>query len=642
MLKQFELSTPSHEAIRARLRVLATTDLHMHILPYDYLSDCPVDGWGLTNTSKLIDQARKEHPNTILLDNGDFLHGTAMGDLVVEQYRAASGSADPVVHPMIAAMDHIGYDAATLGNHDFDRGLEVLLDAVEQASFPVISANTVVNRGTDPTRDSTLVAPYAMLHRTITDECGCLHDIHIAVIGFLPPGSLRIGHNSGAAPDTRDIIETARAFVPYVKARGADIVIALAHSGIGEDAHIHGMENALRPLSRIAGIDAIIGGHSHQVFPCEEQDLPDETQDTGCLNEVPCVVPGFWGSHLGVIDLDLEFGASGWAVVSGKGALQKVASVNETKNGGTHDTTSAKPALPNWFQKLHENTLQYMRSPIAKSRCDLDNFLGIVGADRATRLVQEAMIDHARRIQAEHLITDLPVLASSAPFKSGGLAGPNYYTKVQAGEITVRSISDLYLFPNELALVQTSGAYIKDWLERSASLFNQVQPHERFVNLKDDSTPGYLLESVLGLTYEIDLSQAARFTPAGAIAGLGGGRIVNLRHQGQLVKDTDQFLLATSDFRVRGGGGFPVAPANSMIAIPPLAIRDIVKAYICRLKVIDVPNSPIWSFSKQDGASVCFRSSPQAESIAKAYPWLTIKRMVKADHQGFAYYEMEL
>nr|WP_282569283.1 bifunctional 2',3'-cyclic-nucleotide 2'-phosphodiesterase/3'-nucleotidase [Aliiroseovarius sp. S1339] len=641
-MKRLEQCRSPKGATQARLRILATTDLHMHILPYDYLADRPVEGWGLTNTAKLIEAARAEEPNTILLDNGDFLHGTAMGDLVVEQYRAAGGADAPKVHPMIAAMDNLGYDAGTLGNHDFDRGVEVLFDAIAQAGFPIVSANTVLKRAAVPTQDTTLVPPFAMLNRQIIDTNGTPKDIRIAVIGFLPPGSLKLGHNSGKAPETRDIVETAKAFVPHLRARGADVIVALAHSGIGDATHVEGMENALLPLSGVAGIDAIVGGHSHQTFPDQTSPVvgPDGLSDY--LNRVPTVVPGFWGSHLGVIDLTLEHDGDGWRVLSGKASLRKVEAARCPRATATPQTHQASNGFPNWFQLLHERTLSHMRTPIAQCSQDLDNYLALVGGDRATRLVQEAMSDHARRYQVEILGSDLPVLASSAPFKSGGLAGPNYYSHVHAGQMTLRSLSDLYVFPNELTLIRATGVFLKIWLERSASLFNQVLPGERAVALKDAGTPGYLLESVLGLTYQIDLSQPARFTPAGAASGLGGGRIFDLRHNGQLVGDDDTFLLATSDYRACGGGGYPIAPADQIVATPPLAIRDVLKAYVQQTGLIKVGADPIWRFADVAGASVWFKSSPNAQPACQNHPWLSIRCVTDRDEDGFAHYEMEL
>ena len=621
--------------VTASLRILATTDLHMHIIPYDYLSDQPVEGWGLTNTARLIRNARREVENTLLLDNGDFLHGTAMGDMVVEQYHAADTGDLPGIHPMIAAMDHLGYDAGNIGNHDFDRGVQVLLSAVEQAGFPIVSANTITKRAASPTRDTTLIPPFTILKRDIRDDSGVMREIKVGVIGFLPPGSLNFVGSSEGQPETRDIVEVAEAFVPHVRACGADIIVALAHSGIGEGAHIDGMENALVPLSRVDGIDLIIGGHSHQTYPASGTDRK-------ALNGVPTVVPGFWGSHLGVVDLGLEHDGNAWQVRSDQSRLRKVSAARQNKHQKSVGNDRAAPPLPNWFDNLHNDTLAHMRTPIAHCAHDLDNYFALVGADRATRLVQEAMVDHARRYQKEVLQSDLPVLASSAPFKSGGLAGPNYYTHVHKGEMTLRSLSDLYVFPNELALLEVSGAFLEEWLERAASIFSQVMPGERAVPLKEDSTPSYLLETVLGLQYQIDPSQPARFTPTGAVSGLGGGRITNMRHQGRLVTHDDRFLLATSDFRALGGGGYPRPPKEWRVDIPPISVRDVLREYVSKGREVCVNADPIWRFAKVAGASVSIKSAPMAFQMCESYPWLSISLADKRDIDGFAHYHIEL
>ena len=634
---------------------MATTDLHMHILPYDYLSDNRVDQWGLANTACLIHAARQQVPNSILLDNGDFLHGTAMGDLVLERAGLDDAPAiDVATHPMIAAMNHLDYDAANLGNHDFDRGVDVLLGAIGQASFPVLSANSVLRRAACPTQDTTLMPPFTILHRKVTDTGGAVRDLGIGVLGLLPPGSLRQGSGQDNLPETRDIVETARAYVPLMRQNGADIVIVLAHSGLGGSAHVPNMENALVPLSRLDGIDAIVGGHTHQVFPAGDHAAHGPNSTEGRLNGIPTVMPGFWGSHLGIVDLDLTHQDGRWQVSSAKVDLRAVTGADRTPANSvvktpstlrklhTPPTPASAPDLPTLLDGLHEKTLSHMRTRVGHSLEDLDTYLALVGADNATRLVQVAMADYAHQIQQDMAGEVLPVLASSAPFKSGGLGGANYYSDVPAGDITLRSVSDLYIFPNELILVRATGAYLKDWLERSVSIYNQVLPGDRRVALKEDATPGYLLEAVFGLTYQVDLSQPARFTPAGAASGLAAGRIIDLCHNAQAVHDDDEFLLATSDFRARGGGGFPVAPADRIMPTPPIAIRDVLKAFVERNEVIEVSPAPIWRFANVPGASIMFKSSPRAATAVQKYPWLSIDCVTARDAKGFAHYEMEL
>src|SRR6056297_82491 len=164
-----------------RLRLLATSDVHGTILPFDYSSGCSGGGFGLARTASLIATARAEAPGACLLfDNGDFLQGTPLSDL-----HHLEGPSAP--HPVIAAMNRLGYDAATLGNHEFNFGLDALSTALSQARFPVICANAITRRGTTPAQDETLFPPSLLIDRQVTGRNGTRQSLRIGVLGLLPP-----------------------------------------------------------------------------------------------------------------------------------------------------------------------------------------------------------------------------------------------------------------------------------------------------------------------------------------------------------------------------------------------------------------------------------------------------------------------
>lgn len=650
-----QLDQTDHHAdiCRMRVRLLATTDLHMHILPYDYLTDLPTGRWGLSQTARLIQQARMEERNCLLLDAGDFLHGTEMGDFVVDSAHSAVGATagDGPVHPMIAAMNHLRYDAATLGNHDFDRGVDVLLSAIEQADFPIVSANTVFEKGDQPIHDSTFVPPYAIINRAFKNSDGDEQLVRIGVIGFLPPNSIHAGADQALAPQTRDIINAAKSYVPRLRAKGVDLVVAVAHTGIGDATHAEGMENAIVPLCAIDGIDAVIGGHSHQIFPRPENGPPpsehpwfDQAEvdaSRGLVNGVPVVIPGFWGSHLGVIDLDLEEHPDGWAVAPPSRAAP-ASSLREVSNEDSQAIDPVTPEFSELLGQLHESTLMHVRTRVGYVHQSLNSYFALIGADQSTRLVQQAMATFTQQLIDAGAAPNLPVLASSAAFKCGGLGGPGYYTTIHPGELTLRSVADLYMFPNELALVRANGAYLRAWLERAVSVFNQVEPGKRCQALKDASTPGYLLESVFGLNYRIDLSQPAQFTPTGRLQNEQAGRIADLTYAGKPVQDHDEFLLATSDFRIRGGGGFPTINPERIVPVKPMSIRDLVRHYIQDVERVELVEKPQWSFVPVDGASVQFPSAPNAAACLNEASWLNIRAMDEKDSHGFAQFELML
>ncbi len=609
-MRHFVQNPVADQGVRVRLRVLATTDLHMNILPYDYHADRSVSGWGLSRTAQLIDEARGEADNVILVDNGDSLHGSVLGERL-------PNVENDLVHPMIRAMNHLNYDAMNLGNHDFDQGKHAVLKAIQGADFPVLTANAVLPEGTG-------IAPYALLRRQVKDDRGGVQTLTIGVIGFLPPNSLH-----QAQIDTTDILDAARLYIPQMKARGADVIIALAHSGLGEMVHRTDMENVLHPLSTVPGVDALIGGHTHQIFPAKG------AEEDGVLNGIPAVVPGFWGSHLGVIDLSMDHHNGKWTVCDGAASLRAV-------SDDSGDNNSAKNSVETLFAELHAATRAAMQARVGETVQPLNNYFTLVGADSATRLVQHAMLDHARLVQDALDLPDLPLLAASAAFKSGGFGGPDYYTALRAGTMTQRSLADLYMFPNSFALVKVTGAFLRNWLERSCSIFNQVLPGQGAVQLKDDGVPGYIHESVLGLTYQVDLSQPARFSPAGALRKSDAGRLRSLRHEGRSVQDEDQFLLATTDYRVLGGGNYPIPAPEDILPVVPIEIRALLTDYVANQDRIVLDATPIWQFQPVEGASVWFRSSPKGRKVIKDYPWLRVNELTGRDARGFTCYELPL
>ena len=249
---------------QAHLRIMETTDLHVHVFPYDYYGDRPVDTVGLARTAAHIADIRTEATNSILLDNGDFLQGNPMGDYIAYERGMKEGD----MHPIIQAMNAVGFEGSTLGNHEFNYGLDFLMKSLAGANFPVVTANVATKTGATPTDDTTLVKPYVILDRTVTDGAGEAHAIKIGLIGFVPPQIMQWDrqHLEGNV-EARDILQTARAYVPQIKEEGADIIIALSHSGIGSADETDLMENASVPLATVPGIDAILTGHSHLVFP---------------------------------------------------------------------------------------------------------------------------------------------------------------------------------------------------------------------------------------------------------------------------------------------------------------------------------------------------------------------------------------
>ncbi|MEL7151728.1 MAG: metallophosphoesterase, partial [Pseudomonadota bacterium] len=270
---------------QAHLRIMETTDLHVHVYPYDYYSDRAVDTVGLARTAAHVADIRSEATNALLIDNGDFLQGNPMGDYIAYE----RGMKDGDMHPIIAAMNALGFDASTLGNHEFNYGLDFLMKSLAGAAFPVVSANVAKTLGATPTQDETLVKPYVILDRMLTDGAGNTHPIRVGLIGFVPPQIMNWDrrHLEGNV-SARDIVATAKAYVPQMREEGAEIIVALSHSGIGPEDYVEGMENASVPLAMVDGIDALLTGHHHRVFPSEAYDgIAGVDTTTGTIHGKP-------------------------------------------------------------------------------------------------------------------------------------------------------------------------------------------------------------------------------------------------------------------------------------------------------------------------------------------------------------------
>nr|WP_243642057.1 bifunctional 2',3'-cyclic-nucleotide 2'-phosphodiesterase/3'-nucleotidase [Rhodovulum steppense] len=604
-LHSFSRRAAAHQA---HLRLMGTTDLHVHIYPYDYFTDQPVDTVGLARTAAHISRIRAEATNAMLFDNGDFLQGNPMGDYIAYE----RGMQDGDMHPIIQAMNAVGFDASTLGNHEFNYGLDFAMRSIAGAEFPVISANIVRELGTCPTEDVPLVPPYVILGRMLTDGEGDVHPIRVGVIGFAPPQVMTWDrrHLEGKIL-ARDIVETARAWVPEIKAQGADIVIALNHSGIGEPGHVAGQENAAVPLATVEGLDVVMAGHQHLLFPGPGfEGIAGVDPTKGTIHGKPAVMGGFWGSHLGVIDLLLDRADGEWRIVGHESALRSISRRNEDRT--ITPLVESERNVLDAVAKEHRATLRYIRRAVGRTSVPLFSYFALVADDPSVQLVTNAQMWCAAAMLKDTPHEGLPLLSAAAPLKAGGRAGPDHYTDVPAGDIAIKHVADLYLFPNTLRAVRVRGAELRGWLERSAGLFNRIVPGGRDQPLLNSDFASYHFDVIDGVDYRIDLSQPSRFDPKGHLTDPGARRIVDLTWQGRPVTDDMEFVIATNSYRAGGGGEFPGAMGDTVILEAPDTIRDVIVRYIAEQGTIDPRADNNWGFAPMPGTTVLFDTGPRA------------------------------
>ena len=593
---------------QAHLRIMETTDLHVHVWPYDYYADRPRDTVGLARTAAHIADIRSEATNSLLLDNGDFLQGNPMGDYIAYERGMKEGD----MHPVITAMNTVGFDASTLGNHEFNYGLDFLMKSLAGANFPVISANVVKTQGSDPTKDTTLIKPYVILDRELTDGAGEKHAIKVGLIGFVPPQIMNWDrkHLEGNVT-ARDILQTARAYVPQMREEGADIIIALSHSGIGSADETDGMENASVPLAAVDGIDALLTGHSHLVFPSPTYaDYAAVDAENGLIHGKPATMGGFWGSHLGVIDLMLEKEGGAWRVVTTAVETRPISKRNEDRS--ITPLVESQQAVLDATATDHEETLAYVRRAVGKTAAPLHSYFALVADDPSVQIVSQAQTWYIGEMLKGTEYAALPILSAAAPFKAGGRGGPDYYTDVPAGDVAIKNVADLYLYPNTVRAVKVTGAEVKDWLERSAGMFNMVEPGKADQLLLNPSFPSYNFDVIDGVTYQIDLSEPSKFGPKGELENPQANRIKNLSFNGQPVTDDMEFIIATNNYRASGGGSFPGADGSTIIFEGPDTNRDVIVRFIVEQGTIQPTADANWTFAPLPDTEVLFETGPKA------------------------------
>ncbi|MFJ2031663.1 bifunctional metallophosphatase/5'-nucleotidase [Streptosporangium sp. NPDC087985] len=532
--------------------VMGTSDLHGNTLNWDYFTnatftDSKGNSVGLAKVSTLVNKIRAERgaDQTLLFDSGDTIQGTPLA-----YYYAKVEPVDKTgkLHPMARAMNAIGYDAVTLGNHEFNYGLPLLATWVKQMKAPVLGANAVDAKTGRPAYE-----PFFIKTVNVKGE----KPIRIGVLGLTNPG-VAIWDKSNVEGKLRftDLVESAKKWVPVIRDQGADVVVVTAHAGDNGMSSYGGdlpIENASAMVAEeVPGVDAVLFGHAHN----EVAQKFVTNKATG--KQVLLTEPSKWGQRLSVIDFQLTKERGKWTVT------------DKSSTTLNTNTVAEDPKIVALMKEQHDTTVNYVNKVVAQSKVELSAAESPYKDTPILDYIQKVQTETVKKALEGTANAGLPVLSISAPFSRTAI--------FPAGPVSIRDMAGLYVYDNTLMAVKLNGAQLKDYLEYSARYFNQLAP-DAPVNLSAltnaNGTPDYNYDQLSGVTYDVDVAKPA------------GQRIVGLSYLGQPVTAGQEFAIAINNYRQSGGGGFPHVTTAPVIYNAQVEIREALIDYATATGVID-------------------------------------------------------
>lgn len=530
---------------------------------------------------------------------------------------------------MYAALQKLGFEAGTLGNHEFNYGLDYLKRVIDTAGMPIVNANVV-----DPKTGAYVYDPYKIINKTFVDKNGRKTTVKIGVTGIVPPQILSWDKaNLEGKIQVNDSVEAIQKIIPEMRKAGADITLVLSHSGIGDDKYEKGEENEGYQIASLPGVDAVVTGHSHAEFPSGNgtgfyEKYAGVDGVNGKINGTPVTMAGKYGDHLGIIDLNLVYKNGKWTVVNSKGSIRKIHT--KSKDADERIKEIAKTA--------HEGTIQYVRQQVGTTTAPITSYFALVKDDPSVQIVNNAQIWYAKKELAGTPEGKLPILSAAAPFKAGTRGDATAYTDIPAGPIAIKNVADLYLYDNVTAILKVTGAQLKEWLEMSAGQFNTIDPTKKEAQqLINPSYRTYNFDVIDGVTYEYDVTQPNKYDREGKLIHPDASRVRNLKYQGKDVAPDQEFIVVTNNYRANGK--FPGVRDASLNRLLGLENRQVIINYILDVKNINPSADKNWHFTDSiKGLDVRFLTADKAKDLVGTDG--DIQYLASSDQEGFGEYRL--
>ena len=609
----------------ASLRFIFTTDLHGMISSVDYEAGTDFQSAGLARAYDLILKTKSEMPeeNVYLFDVGDVLYD-ATTEYIMEQD-------SEVTQPLYLAMAYIGYDAITLGNHEFDYGKDYLLAQLNGAN---LMDKVVVSNLFNSKDDTYPFNRNMIITRNVTTANGESVAVNVGVIGeTIPTLSSRTDNYKGTWK-TEDIVANVTKEAALLKEQGADIIVVLAHSGFGEEEPAENASNVSYALTKIPDVDVVLCGHEHNTFPgdrtLEYYQLSGVDAKTGLVNGKTLVMAPNQGKGIGVADITLSVEADGtYEITKQSGSVRKVSAYKTTENAN----------ILAFFDDWKEEFEAYRSNVIAEFAEDtvIDSYFGLMGDTVAMQLQNEARIAYALKYLQKNKKAYLqyPIIAASSYVNFGANSYDDYVNI--SGEVTQSDLVALQKYRQYTGLYTIKGSQLREWIEWSASAYAQTNVKTSYTNstlesVKDKTGLTFLISEEWqddwtnfmvfdGVSYTIDASTLPRYDIDGNKIN-NTKRVKSLTYNGKEVTDDQVFVIACNTL---ASATSPVLSwAKSQLIYSKYRTQNIIAEYLEvlgneQLVSLSVDNN--WRLVYPNNYEFLLKASSLSTDAAKKTNW---------------------
>lgn len=637
-----QISAQGAASQTATLRIISTTDLHGQVSTMHYDNGIEKSG-SLAQAYTLIEEARDETglKNTMTVDIGDSLYGYA-ADYVLEK------SGTGTIQPIYKAMAEVGYDAITIGNHDFDYGYQYLNQQLTQAGLKekCVLSNVVLGDTGKTAWNETRV-----ITKKLKTNKGKNVNVDIGLIGVtIPKMSTKSDCTEELVP--LPVIKTVDKQAQLLRQKGVDLVIVLAHVGFGKTTAEDDDNNVLYyMLNTLDNIDAVVAGHGHHNYPSADKDIAkiykreNVDPDTGFINNIPVTMIKDHGAGIGVTDLKLKITSAGEVTLAD--AATQIRYV-------TKDTPSSQVIL---------DAQKDVIGPVDRS---LDQVVGILPTDEkidsyfallednyAIQLVNESKMYYALYYTGglgKSVYSDYPVLAMT---RYGLNSNESADDQIDInGSITMRDILNMQIAGHDYnTLYWITGSQLTEWLEWSASIYNKANKKITSDEMLEKLLEKHGAESIVaddwmqdwgefavfdGIGYTIDTTQGPRYNKEGKLKDPSAHRIVSLTYNGSPVLADQKFIIVSNHIST-SADAIKGLDEQKVFSEKDMAYEKLI-AYVGQQQTFGnlAPNADNnWKVLFYQDQNYIVRSSIYSQTEAAVKNWF---RELAGSNDTFAYY----